>query len=772
MPEYAHLRIQREEPINERRPGKPQFGRPPQDVRAHAIRLQERLEAARDTSDYSPGFDNRLLLKIQLDSRVSPDLLESVGGTELISQEAGGVVLAFADEQAIEVFEARLATMRAGERVTRQQLLYALQSFDHWTPEDRKGWALRRDGFPQGRFYVDVELWPVRRQDDRTALVAHFRDFITAHGMRVVDQLDRDFLILCRVEASPAECVELLKHRDVRTVDLVPRFSLEPGALLTDVADLPAVASPDEQTPFIAVLDSGVNAGHPLIGPAIADVQGFLQPDRLAADENGHGTHIAGIALYGDVQQRLSDGSFVPMLRLLSGRILDENNEADPRLIESVIDEAVRYFHTNYGCRVFNLSYGDKNKPFLGGRIRWLAFMLDSLARELDILFVVPTGNFNEATDVQLRDQFAEYLLTNDAAMLDPAPALNVITVGSIARFDANTYSTRYKQDPRMRPVAQRDQPSPFTRTATSSSGAIKPDLVAYGGNLACHATVDGNTSAQGMGELSTSSRFVEGRFLEERSGTSCAAPHVAHYAARLLHQLPVNSSANLLRALLIASARIPTATTHLLNDDEKLARTVGYGLVDPGPLLVSTDTDVALIAEEALPDKLHHFYELPLPDEFISGSPKSRTREITIAIAHCPPVRTTRIDYKGVRMSFKVVAASSLHDVSKMFNKSTPKEEYKAMPEWSGGTKLRYGAIQRSRGTVQGCTWQITSKIRKKLFVVVTRNDQGWLDQQEPERYALVVQYKDRENIAPQLYDRLNAVLRARERSRARVRL
>ena len=71
-------------------------------------------------------------------------------------------------------------------------------------------------------------------------------------------------------------------------------------------------------------------------------------------------------------QKRLDAQSFVPELRLFSGRILDETNRSNESLIENQIERAVRYFVDNYGCRVFNLSYGDPNRPYEGGRITGL----------------------------------------------------------------------------------------------------------------------------------------------------------------------------------------------------------------------------------------------------------------------------------------------------------------------------------------------------------------------------------------------------------------
>lgn len=94
------------------------------------------------------GFDDRLLIKIQLREGATVPDLNAIPGVEIVSQEDKSVVLAFADQAGRAEFESRLSTLARDGRATRVDLLYALQSFDHWTPDDRTGPALRQHGFP------------------------------------------------------------------------------------------------------------------------------------------------------------------------------------------------------------------------------------------------------------------------------------------------------------------------------------------------------------------------------------------------------------------------------------------------------------------------------------------------------------------------------------------------------------------------------------------------------------------------------------------------
>ena len=633
---HPHLELVREEPVTERRPPGGFPAAPTvDDPRSLGANLGKRLWEAREaaTTDLG-GYDERRLIKIELTQNVSPeDIARASGGVEIVSQEDGTLNLAFATEAQLEEFAAKLASLAAGDQVTYENLLYALQDFGRWTPEDRTGWALGHEGFPdEETFVIDAELWPLTRGNEATRLRIAFSNWLKEKGAKVLDSVQQPYLMIFRIRCNHRVAEDLLSHRDVRTLDLPPRVGLERSLVFTDVQQLNAVPSPPSDAPGIVVLDSGIVAGHPVLAPAVGDVQSFL-PSGSATDEHGHGTAVSGIALYGDVAGCLRNRCFVPELTLFSGRVLNERSEGDSELIENQVERAVRYFVENYGCRVFNLSYGDHNKPYQGRHVSGLAVTLDALSREIGVLFVVPSGNYEGDlySPCDWRSEYPDYLKRESSVLLDPAPALNAVTVGSLARHERNE---RWPEDPGYLPVARVDQPSPFTRHGPSVNRAIKPDLVDYGGNTIIDARVGSRPMAgqHGTGEPSTSHDFAAGRPFVEVSGTSYAAPRVANAAANILKELP-SASVDLCRALLIAHARIPRPCADLFADDDEALRNVtGYGLVDRAALYRSLDDRVTLWAEDAIENRRHHFYEIPVPEEFWSGT--RREREICVALA------------------------------------------------------------------------------------------------------------------------------------------
>jgi hypothetical protein len=776
---YEHLRFSREAPLTERHRRRGGGVPPPPDPRGFGAGLRRTFETAKQpAADELTGYDNRVLFKVQLRDNVSLPDLEQIPGVELVSHEDKSIVLAFANATGLETFESRLTSLATNGVATRKELLYALESFDHWTAEDRKGAALRQQGFEENEpFVLDVELWPLTRQDQRQALLEAFRTFLTEQGIEKLDELNQPSLIMARVRCSKAQAEDfLLKHRDVRMVDLPPRAGVSVALLLTDINQLPQIPEPSEDAPAVAILDTGLTTGHPVLANAVGDAQGYLAPTRAANDNQPwHGTLVSGLAVYGDVQECLRQGQFIPQLRLFSGKVFEDGNNNQTTFVEKAVEEAVRALREQYGCKVFNLSYGDENKVYDGRHVRGLAYTLDRLTRELGVLFIVPTGNL-KISDLPAdpRASYPDYLLEDRARLLDPSPALNALTIGGLARYTATRDAQRHPDNIEDFPIALADQPFPLGRSGLSIGKAIKPDLVEHAGNLAV-GRIGNRRSHGGLGIISTSGDFANGHPFVEDIGTSYAAPQVAHRAARLLSVVPNASDmpANLLRALLAAHAHWPSASVELLNSTndaagkERLLKLIGYGRIDDEALYRSIDQAVTLLAEDRIVNDKCHIYELPIPDDFWSSG--KRQREVTVALAYSPDIRTTRLDYRMTKLWFNLVKANTLDEVETAFTRN----RVEGLPELTTNRSITND--DRKAGTLQVSRWafKLPPQQPGKLFVVVTRQDAVWgavADGEEP--YALVTTIADRENEQVNLYAQIRAQLEARAQARARARV
>ncbi len=774
---YEHLRLERESPLTDRHPRRHPGVRPPVDPRAHGAMLAQRLDTARQRIEAEDlgGFDDRKLLKIRLRAGdKSVPAFDAIPGVEIVSQEDESIVLAFATEDGLSEFESRLTALARDGVVTRKELLYVIEDFDRWTPQDRMGAALRDQGFPvQEPFALDVELWPQDRQDRRQALLSTFFDWLREQDIERLDHISQPSLLMVRVRCTRAQADRVLRYRDVRTLDLPPRLGVAIELLHTDINQFPVVSPPDDGAPAIAVLDSGLTSGHPVLGPAVGDAQGYLSPQRSPHDAAPwHGTFVAGLALYGDVGAAIRQGQFVPRLRLFAGKVFNDDGDDQTEFVEKAVEAGVRELHGEYGCRVFNLSYGDLNKVYDGRHVRGLAYTLDRLTRELGVLFVVPTGNLLPSElPADARERYPDYLLAESARLLDPATSLNALTVGGIALHEATRDAQRYPNTLEDQPLARTDQPFPLTRCGASINGAIKPDVVEHAGNVALMRTVARPRHA-GLGVISLNGGFANGPAFSEDIGTSYAAPVLAHKAARLLAELP-DATPNLLRALIGAHARWPRACEELLNPGDtgdgrdKLLRLIGYGRIDDTALFRSLDHTVTLFAEEGIGNDQHHFFALPLPESFWAGG--RRMREITVALAYSPAVRTTRLDYRMSKLWFFLVTAGDLDEVTRAFRRNREQ----GLGERSNGRWLPNDT--RKNGTLQVSRWRFKQALANgnKVFAVVTRQDSPWSDGRDSEEpYALAMVLADREQANAQIYAQVRAVLEARVRARARARV
>ena len=712
------------------------------------------------------------------------DQISAIEGLEFVDQDEEGVIVALASDTAAAAFEEKLSALMKDQEAKEAQILYALQTIEEWSTEDRKGPRLKNEPLPVGKFFVDVELWSHdNNQVEIKKMKAAFESWLQEQNIEIIDHLI--LLPYYRLEVEKSQLDLLLQHRDVRLVDLLAKYGIEPYDLSTDVEKFDDVTPPSDTAGKLAILDTGITSNHPFIGPALADAQSFITSED-PEDNHGHGTWVAGIGLYGDVKAGIDLKSFTPKIWVLSGRVLDENSEYERKIILNSVTEAVDYFLENYGCRIYNLSFGDSNYPYKGGRLQAFALGLDQISRAKDVLFVVSAGNFNIYNlndDHEYKDLYPAYLLEEDAKIIDPSSAVNVVTVGSISEYDRPPHDDQDKI--RWQPIAQRFLPSPFTRSGPSIKGAIKPDFVDFGGNYSYNPSSKNHLHTKQLGQVTLNKEFLsDGKLFTLQNGTSFAAPRVAHLAARL-HSLLPEVKTNTIRAILASHADYPLSEdqktqliSQLFDDENKghLCQLYGYGKVDENWLFSSGDESVTIYAEDAISDDENHFYEIPLPDDFITG--KQRFRKYSVALAHSPSVRHSRLDYTATRIRFRLKYASSIDEIASIFS---DKESAIKMGEDTVGNNFhKIGPQGRDRCTLQTSQFLFKGNPSKlssqKLYLAVIRQDRHWAkggaDVLLEEPYSLVLNFQDREAENADLYNSIQNLLAAREQAQIQKRI
>ena len=236
----------------------------------------------------------------------------------------------------------------------------------------------------------------------------------------------------------------------------------------------------------VAVVDTGVAPHQDLIRPynRIVGFKDFINNRDKPYDDNGHGTHVAGIIAGNGYSSRGRYTGIAPEANILAIKALDSEGSGNTSNIISAISHIVNTKDT-YGTKVINLSIGSpansscRNDPLCRAVVE---------AMNKGIVVVAAAGNSGPGANT----------------IASPGINPNVITVGA-------------SNDNRTIDVAD-DTIANFSSRGPTIEGVSKPDLVAPGVNINSLS----NTSLDGY---------------RSSSGTSMAAPFISGTVALMLEK-------------------------------------------------------------------------------------------------------------------------------------------------------------------------------------------------------------------------------------------
>ena len=107
----------------------------------------------------------------------------------------------------------------------------------------------------------------------------------------------------------------------------------------------------DEKTNvYVCILDTGVNNGHLLLRPVLSDEDCIVYEDSWGThDHDGHGTNMAGLVVFGNLQEALENNSRVEIRhRLESAKILPDKGENDPKLYGAIVSQSISRMIINH----------------------------------------------------------------------------------------------------------------------------------------------------------------------------------------------------------------------------------------------------------------------------------------------------------------------------------------------------------------------------------------------------------------------------------------
>ena len=699
----------------------------------------------------------------------------------------------------------------------RDKLFSCIENIRNVSRNDRIGIRLKKyiedpKEMPEGLFVVNIDVWFNGETSTAFEIENQIKQALGTTGSKLLGDLFAiPSLLLGRALVNEYSLNALLDLDIMATVELpFSAVSAEPYELFK--SDFTPVIQDDlsDKAPLAAVLDSGVFTGNPLLANVVVAEEEFDTTENTTTDMNGHGTAVAGIVVYGDFDACLNNRIFKPLVRICNGKIMHNESSyfgdapcfPDDKRPEQIVKEAIEYFNKEYGCRIFNLSAGDSEHLYSGGRQFAWAEMLDQLSKQLDILIVISAGNVSspQINDFSSREELMEkcrdQLFYPEHRLIDPATSALSVTVGSITRFD----------EPEVTPnragrlsVGKKDYLSVFTRIGKGVNRSIKPEFVDYGGNYGVHQISRGNTKW-----ITADRKLVEptlhngnDQIFKGYCGTSFSAPHVTHIAARieraLEEQIKKPPSANLIKAVLANSAKCTAEMKKWAEESkdalytgksnpkqERRLRLMGFGKVDDS-LLYSSDNTVTLFAEDRLELRSFHLYKIPVPKEFLKVK---ADKTIAISLAYNPITRMSRKDYLTNNLWFEVYRKidedTLLQYKAKKASGQDEEEDLSGLPN-SNKADFSPGYTEILKGTLQQRVWQKGSQGGKDLlwdenepyiYVLVTGKERfKYAEQELPQDYALAITFSFAGQDDIKLYTNLRDRARRRDRSTQRER-
>ncbi|MGW0949886.1 S8 family peptidase [Streptomyces sp. NPDC002623] len=254
----------------------------------------------------------------------------------------------------------------------------------------------------------------------------------------------------------------------------------------------------------VAVLDTGVDTGHPDLAGKLAETQSFV-PGEAVQDGHGHGTHVASTIVGSGAASDGKRKGVAPGADLFVGKVLDNTGHGQDSWIIAGMDWAA-----HSGAKIVSMSLGGTAT----GPSDILSETVDELSASTGTLFVIAAGNSGPA----------------EQTVGTPGIADSALTVGAVDKSDKlASFSSR---GPRL------------------GDSAVKPEITAPGVAI---------TAARAAGTTMAGSTPVDD-YYSTASGTSMATPHVAGAAALVAQAHPDWTGQQIKQALATTAKTMPDA--------------------------------------------------------------------------------------------------------------------------------------------------------------------------------------------------------------------
>lgn len=482
--------------------------------------------------------------------------------------------------------------------------------------------------------------------------------------------------------------------------------------------------------PYICIIDTGVNVEHPLLSDfASLSDQLTITDDNDPTDNLGHGTEMAGLAMWGDLSN-VFGSTKIELInhKLESVKTLNycgDNKGKSLGIITSNAIAEVEYKNPERS-RTYSMSLSSGTGTNDGRPSSWSS-ALDSLAvdflgeGETPRLFTICAGNTLIGSDMN----YPEY--TFEQNIHDPAQAWNAITVGAYTNKVTLSESSDYQ------PLAPLGGLSPYSTTSLKwdkKNSPVKPEVVFEGGNMGKDDL--GCAGMQDLHLLTTHNNFSQ-RHFQCSNATSAATALAARFTAQVKSKYP-SLWPETIRALTVHSADWTDEMYSLISskrndkkikktDMSQLIRIVGFGVPNLKKALNSANNSLSLVIQDELQPfikpggksvetKDMHLHDLPWPKDILVGLGSANV-ELTITLSYFvepnPSSRNilNKYSYASHQLRFDVKRPlESDTDFEKRINKASRADKYDK-PDSPDDSNWDIGTDNRHRGSIHKDIWR-----------------------------------------------------------------
>ncbi|MCZ4535909.1 S8 family peptidase [Gordonia terrae] len=661
-------------------------------------------------------------------------------------------------------------------------------------------WTDPPQEFPTAGHRVWWEVW-LRRRDGNES--TRLRAFAEATEMRVGRQTlgfgDRSVVLVQGTVEQLSSAVDILDDlAELRRPHDPTQFISDGDAVEQQewANDLLSRIEPAaDGAPAVCVVDSGVYWEHPLLKGSLekADCQ-VAEPTWPAHDDRGHGTEMAGLALFGDFGEAVKRTGPIQLThRLESAKILPPPpGDNAPELYGAVTADAANYveIQTPNRRRVYSLAVtagwqatpGPGESSVVYGQPSSWSATLDALAVGRRVLREGASLVFLQQTDAPTprlfcvsagnvpRDKWQDDHLTRSVLepVEDPAQAWNVLTVGAYTQLD--TMAGAPVDFDGWTPLAPRGDLSPLSRTSVgfSRQWPVKPEVVLEGGNVARSPDGTQFDTPPNLQLLTTQALIppaLSTRSFTTTHATSAATAQAAALAASITAAYPALWPETV-RALIVHSAEWTSAmNAQFATDNKKAARAAllrqyGMGVPDLTRATRSATDALTLVAEGVIHPFVNgkmreiHYHDLPWPTDILAdlGDAPVRLRVTLSYFIEPNPARrgwNRRYSYAshGLRFDIRRATEGTAEFQKRINQKALAEDEKRPVAaddtgEWFFGSKQ-----QQAPGSLHSDIWNGSAVDLARRGALAVYPVTGWWKENpgrdrssDGVRYALVV--------------------------------